>query len=41
MVTIKANAKLLEEESGIKPSLTDAEIQGQLELVTQELKRRK
>jgi hypothetical protein len=41
MATVKASAKLLEEESGIEPSLTDAEIQEQLELVTEELKRRK
>jgi hypothetical protein len=37
----EASAKLLEEESGIEPSLTDTEIQEQIELVTFELKSRK
>src|SRR5688572_30048548 len=41
MATVKAGAKHLEEESGIEPSLTDAEIQEQLELVTSELRGRK
>lgn len=39
MATVRANAKSLEEESGIEPSLTDAEIQEQLELITSELKK--
>jgi hypothetical protein len=39
MATVKAGAKYLEEESGIEPSLTDAEIQEQLELVTSEFRR--
>jgi hypothetical protein len=38
MAPVKAKRQLLEEESGIAPSLTDAEIQEQLELVTSELK---
>jgi hypothetical protein len=41
METVKASAELLEEESGIEPSLTDTEIQEHLELVTSELKGRK
>jgi hypothetical protein len=41
MATVKASAELLEEESGIEPSLTDTEIQEHLELVTSELKGRK
>jgi hypothetical protein len=39
MATVQAGAKYLEEESGIEPSLTDAEIQEHLELVTSELRR--
>ena len=41
MKTVKASAELLEEESGIEPSLTDTEIQEHLELVNSELKGRK
>jgi hypothetical protein len=41
MATVKASAELLEEESGIEPSLTDTEMQEHLELVTSELKGRK
>jgi hypothetical protein len=41
METVKASAELLEEESGIEPSLTDTEIQEHLELVNSELKGRK
>ena len=41
MATVKVSAKHLEEESGIEPSLTDAEIQEQLELVTSELRSQK
>jgi hypothetical protein len=41
LAIVKASAKLLEEESGIESSLTDAEIQDHLELVTFELKSRK
>jgi hypothetical protein len=39
MTVTKSSAKLLEEESGIEPSLTDAEIREQLQIVTQELKK--
>jgi hypothetical protein len=41
MTTIKANAELLEQQSGVEPSLTDAEIQNHLEIVTKELRRQK
>jgi hypothetical protein len=41
MAAVKASSKQLEDESGIQPSLTDAEIQEQLELITTELKSRK
>jgi hypothetical protein len=41
MATVKSNAALLEEESGVEPSLTDTEIQEHLELVTSELEGRK
>jgi hypothetical protein len=41
MATVKANAALLEEVSGVEPSLTDTEIQEHLELVTSELEGRK
>lgn len=35
ITAVRASARLLEEESGIEPSLTDAEIREQLEIVTQ------
>ena len=38
MLAIKASAKSLEEQSGVKPSLTDTEIRNHLEMVVQELK---
>ena len=41
MATVRANAKSLEEDSGIEPSLTDGEIQEQLELITSELRKGK
>jgi hypothetical protein len=39
ITAVRASARLLEEESGIEPSLTDAEIREQLEIVTQELRK--
>jgi hypothetical protein len=39
MTVTKSSAKLLEEETRIEPSLTDAEIREQLQIVTQELKK--
>jgi hypothetical protein len=39
MVAVRANADLLEEQSGVEPTLTDTEIREQLEIVTQELKK--
>ena len=38
MSAIKASAKSLEEQSGVKPSLTDTEIRNHLEMVDQELR---
>ena len=38
MSAIKASAKSLEEQSGVKPSLTDTEIRNHLEMVVQELR---
>ena len=38
MLAIKASAKSLEEQSGVKPSLTDTEIRNHLEMVVQELR---
>ena len=37
MLAIKASAKSLEEQSGVKPSLTDTEIQNHLKMVVREL----
>jgi hypothetical protein len=39
MVAVRANAALLEEQSGVEPTLTYTEIREQLEIVTRELKR--
>jgi hypothetical protein len=41
MTTIKANAEILEQQSGVEPSLTDEEIRDHLEIVTRELKKQK
>ena len=41
MSAIKASAKSLEEQSGVKPSLTDTEIRNHLEMVVQELRNAK
>ena len=41
MVTVKASAKSLEEQSGVKPSLTDIEMRDHLEIVVQELRNTK
>ena len=41
MSAIKASAKLLEEQSGVKPSLTDIEMRNHLEMVVQELRNTK
>ena len=38
MLAIKASAKSLEEQSGVKPSLTGTEIRNHLEMVVQELR---
>ena len=38
MLAIKASAKSLEEQSGVKPSLTDTEIRNHLKMVVQELR---
>ena len=38
MSAIKASAKSLEEQGGVKPSLTDTEIRNHLEMVVQELR---
>jgi hypothetical protein len=38
MSAIKAGAKSLEEQRGVKPSLTDTEIRNHLEMVDQELR---
>jgi|SRR5919197_6001311 hypothetical protein len=38
---INANAELLKQQSGVAPSLTDAEIQDHLEIVTKELRKQK
>lgn len=38
MLAIKASAKSLEEQGGVKPSLTDTEIRNHLEMVVQELR---
>ena len=38
VVAVKASARLLEEQSGVEPSLTDSEIQNHLEMVVQELR---
>jgi hypothetical protein len=38
VLAIKASAKSLEEQSGVKPSLTDTEIRNHLEMVDQELR---
>ena len=38
MSAIKASAKSLEEQSGVKPSLTDTEIRNHLEMVVKELR---
>ena len=38
MVAVKASAKSLEEQSGVKPSLTDTELRNHLEMVVQELR---
>ena len=38
---VRVSAKLLEEESGVKPSLTDTEIQDYLYFVVQELRNAK
>jgi hypothetical protein len=38
MLAIKVSAKSLEEQSGVKPSLTDTEIRNHLEMVVQELR---
>ena len=41
MSAIKSSAKLLEEQSGVKPSLTDIEMRDHLEMVVQELRNTK
>ena len=41
MTTIKANADMLEQQSGVESSLTDAEIKNHLEVVTNELRKQK
>ena len=41
MVAIRASATSLEEQSGVKPSLTDTEIRNHLEMVVQELRNAK
>ena len=41
MTTIKANAEMLEQQSGIEPSLSDEEIHEHLEIVTKEIRRQK
>ena len=41
MVAVKASAKSLEEQSGVKPSLTDIEMRDHLEMVVQELRNTK
>ena len=41
MVAIRVSAKSLEEQSGVKPSLTDTEIRNHLEMVVQELRNAK
>jgi hypothetical protein len=41
MTTIKANAELLEQQSGVESSLTDEEIREHLEIVTKELRKQK
>jgi hypothetical protein len=38
MLAIKVSAKSLEEQSGVKPSLTDTEIRNHLEMVVLELR---
>ena len=38
MLAIKASAKSLEEQSGVKPSLTDTEMRNHLEMVVQKLR---
>lgn len=38
MLAIKASAKSLEEQSGVKPSLTDTEIRNHLKMVVEELR---
>lgn len=38
MIAVKASAKSLEEQSGVKPSLTDREMRDHLEMVVQELR---
>ena len=40
MKTVRANAELLESQSGVEPSLTDAEIQDYIEVVTKEIRKR-
>jgi hypothetical protein len=39
LTAVRANAELLEEQSGVEPTLTDTEIREQLEAVRQELRR--
>ena len=39
MATVRANAGILEEQSGVTSSLTDSEIREQIEVVTNELKK--
>jgi hypothetical protein len=39
MKTIKSNAELLEKQTGVESSLTGAEIQNHLEVVTKELRK--
>jgi hypothetical protein len=39
MATVRANAGILEEQSGVTSSLTDQEIREQIEIVTIELRR--
>lgn len=41
MTTIKSNAESLEKQTGVESSLTDAEIQNHLEVVTKELRKQK
>jgi len=41
MRTIKTNAEMLKQQSGIEPSLSDEEIHEHLEIVTKEIRRQK